>query len=158
VRCLQCNCDLRGLPTTTCPECAAVNPASPPIYRTRRPDRLLRVLSFVHVLISVWPLACVAAVHITYVRAAMILGRWPIPMVDDPKGIAGVAFLGRMTEWTFEAMPLSWALAAIVPLVALIRKQSQLAAPLVFLTVLFNIIGIAALAVDPVRALEWYAD
>ncbi len=92
MHCALCNYTLDGLPAGVCPECGeAFDPANPRSIRTMSAHALagrgkmlwiLLVTSNV-VLVSPTLFAWLAALDARQER-----GRWPVPIMDDPKGLA----------------------------------------------------------------------
>lgn len=124
MHCTLCNYRLDGLPAGVCPECGeAFDPANPRSYSTMSADALAgrgKVLWSLLVVSNLVAMSPILFASLAALDARQELGRWPVPMVDDPKGLKLALPFDELFMASF-----TFALVAIV--VALVASLTAIA-------------------------------
>lgn len=109
---------------------------------------------------AAYPLVALALLHFEWLCAWLVLGRRPVPSLDDPNGIAGVAILHGVVGLLFFGTPAAFVTAVVSTLMYVHDRMpsaaagvSRLVAALIGLPVL-----IALLKWDPCEIAQWWID
>jgi hypothetical protein len=159
MRCCRCHYHLIGIPAGHCPECGTRFDPCDPTTWCAGPRRCASVSTLVvHIIASTWLLIMILTIHLAYLAAAVVLRRWPVPMVDDPKGIAYIFPILILAYLEASALPLALLALIVAPATALGQRRWTAAAALLLLGPALWVIGYALAVWDPFHAINWFAD
>lgn len=153
MKCGACGYDMSGTSNAAqCPECGVVE--------WRRQPEGFSAAEWWGFGIATVPLAAVGVVHLLYVVAWGVLGRRPVPYMDDP---AGVAYVGTACEWTLMVyllgLPISF--VSILCLASVMHFNRRLGWQTIQFVAIAAVLWGAGLALgqwDPVGAVRWLMD
>jgi hypothetical protein len=165
MQCRTCRYDLSGLREHRCPECGESFDPADPETTYEGVERYRRVLAWLCIVLSAYPLLVLAAVHVTWLTAALVLGHWPRPNQDDPGSIgAAVALAGTATALILMAgcvvLPLHAALLVAYGVRSDWRDSRHVrdVAALAFLSVWTWCLTVLLIRWDPFDAMAWFLD
>lgn len=165
IRCKRCNYDLHGLAAEACPECGRpFDPADELTYASTLPSRkLLYMATLAGVVIAMIPLALM---YLEAATARSELGRWPVPSMDDPKGISSIQALHTFTLFSLVCVPSGFAICLWTIVLggisdwrraSLERWTSRVLVHISVVAICFGALWLFVSA-DPWRFVEWWFD
>jgi hypothetical protein len=118
----------------------------------------VRLLLAAHLLVTAAPWLAIAGLAAWAWRASLILGRWPIPLTDDPKFIAmGDQLYDRLGELAHTLLNLAFFSVLIVPVLAAVTWRDYRGGMRSGLLA-FYLLGLLMIALDPFGLFAWMAD
>lgn len=141
------------------PSASAVDVADP--VKADIASHTVRVPAWLWYLVTLFPAYATALSYASWFLAWIILGRPPVPNVDDPKSIhILVTILTTVSEISLSVSPIL--LPVIFFLVAYYPTRGRRRTAVVVLLILFFAVlytGLIALLMeDPIRVMEWIGD
>jgi hypothetical protein len=157
MHCLGCGYALANLSGTVCPECGrSFDPGDPHTFAAAPRIRLRTVLLWNSAAASMLA-ASITPLYLAWAQAWLILGRPPIPHLDDPKTIPGLTF----HAWA-DSLCLLVPLAFVMQLGVLVclerQKHDSLAVIHIFIAVATWAVFILLTFIDVFGAVAWYLD
>ncbi len=160
--CKRCGYLLDGLGAGACPECGRVFDPSDPCTFVVGAAPLPRWVNLVAAIGCVVQFSFLLLLYTNFVAAWVLLGRRPMPSMDDPSGISGLAPWLAATA-PFESVSCFLAAPVIPTTIVLIvwfkRRGTKERFPWVSRLIVTAWATFVALAAwDPLRAFEWIMD
>lgn len=117
----------------------------------------MKALARLHALLTLWPWLALLSLYALSFEARKIIGHWPVPYADDPKGI------WRDFDTTLGPLLTNGLLAGlffgIVPWIVLYFLFWRFSSPRTrCLSPLTGLLGIAALWLEPGGRFAWWMD
>ena len=163
--CIGCGYELIGLQESRCPECGrGFDPTDPATIAvaprgviSRSMSRALSALQWVFVVLT----CGVNAMELNYLVAWAVLGREPVPMIDDPKHLAGFGWVHSLAMlWFLAAFP-SMLVAMFLAVYVAIKSRPRWSLAWVLFRAALPLVIVAAgfvIARSSPRVGEWFMD